>query len=746
MHVHDLRLVELVLRQRVLDGEFAAHVDGHHVGESTSPDGNDRRSAGHSGNGAGGVDLGDGRVARLERDCTIAVAALQVGDDGVRPADVHVGLMLGEVETGQQHAGRDLGVGEHALVDLHLVDQASEAGAADHVDRGDDIVHLRPRVRRADLRAVDVHGQSGCLVLSPRDVIPRARLEVVPEGEHVAAGGADTEAGFAVGVHLEVGRVLAVRARHHGRAAGEFGVGTHPVADRPRIRLRDVVAAGQGHAFAVRDLERLAGLAVNVLRRGVGGAVAGTPGVVGVRVVERVVVQPLRHDLWRHGEGDARRFRRVGLGRGGDRGGAHAGGGHHALGGYRGDAGLGRAPCHGRVQQVRRLECRGQLLRRAQHDLLVAAVDGNGFHRARALRLEGDVLVGERVEVALESAHLIGKLRDLRGGQIRVRSRHRRSDLRVHRVGIGLQRGDLGDHEPDLVHVAHALGDALQAHGRLGHLVSALLARINQERVAGLEGVVRGIVERVGHPCVVRPAQEAAGLLARVDHRPVAFDRGGQRKVAGLMLGAGVQRGAKALCLTRLDQPGEVGGMGRRRGVADVQVGDAQRQVELVDEAVHRAGGLQRHVVDIPYRVDQVERVGAEAALVDADVRLIEPALVHQMLDELAQEVGPHAPPALGSDRVFLGLHRPVLPVREVAVPGRDAVYHDLVADAESLVERHPLVEVGEVVGEPAPALGPLHHRRVVDGVGAVGLAGPCVLVDSGCDGVAADGLVQFHA
>ena len=71
--------------------------------------------------------------------------------------------MLGEVETGQQHAGRDLGVGEHALVDLHLVDQASEAGAADHVDRGDDIVHLRPRVRRADLRAVDVHGQSGCL-------------------------------------------------------------------------------------------------------------------------------------------------------------------------------------------------------------------------------------------------------------------------------------------------------------------------------------------------------------------------------------------------------------------------------------------------------------------------------------------------------------------------------------------------------------------------------------------------------
>ena len=181
MHVRDLRLVELVLRQRVLDGEFAAHVDGHHVGESTSPDGNDRRSAGHSGNGAGGVDLGDGRVARLERDCTIAVAALQVGDDGVRPADVHIGLMLGEVETGQQHAGRDLGVGEHALVDLHLVDQASEAGAADHVDRCDDIVHLRPRVRRADLRAVDVHGQSGCLVLSPRDVIPRARLEVVPE-------------------------------------------------------------------------------------------------------------------------------------------------------------------------------------------------------------------------------------------------------------------------------------------------------------------------------------------------------------------------------------------------------------------------------------------------------------------------------------------------------------------------------------------------------------------------------------
>ena len=212
------------------------------------------------------------------------------------------------------------------------------------------------------------------------------------------------------------------------------------------------------------------------------------------------------------------------------------------------------------------------------------------------------------------------------------------------------------------------------------------------------------------------------------------------------MLGAGVQRGAKALCLTRLDQPGEVGGMGRRRGVADVQVGDAQRQVELVDEAVHRAGGLQRHVVDIPYRVDQVERVGAEAALVDADVRLVEPAIVHQMLDELAQEVGPHAPPALGSDRVSLGLHRPVLPVREVAVPGRDAVYHDLVADAESLVERHPLVEVGEVVGEPAPALGPLHHRRVVDGIGAVGLAGPCVLVDGGCDGVAADGLVQFHA
>ena len=116
------------------------------------------------------------------------------------------------------------------------------------------------------------------------------------------------------------------------------------------------------------------------------------------------------------------------------------------------------------------------------------------------------------------------------------------------------------------------------------------------------------------------------------------------------------------------------------------------------------------------------------------------------MLDQVGQEVGPHIVGDDVAEGIGLGLQHAVLPILDGVVPGGDGVQHDLVANAQLLAEGHPGVKMGVVIGHHAVFLLPTDHGGVVDGVLAVGLAGPGLLLDGGGDGMTADGLVDLHA
>ena len=115
------------------------------------------------------------------------------------------------------------------------------------------------------------------------------------------------------------------------------------------------------------------------------------------------------------------------------------------------------------------------------------------------------------------------------------------------------------------------------------------------------------------------------------------------------------------------------------------------------------------------------------------------------MGDQVLEEVGPHGIGDDVAEGIGLGLQHAVFPVADGVVPGGDGVQHDLVAEPQLLAEADPGIKIGVVVGHDAVFLFPADHGGVVDGVFAVGLAGPGLLLDGGGDGVAADGLVQLH-
>ena len=801
-----LRLVDQHGRQHVGGGHVLLHGDVEHLGGAVARhadlgiaalEGGHEAVLGHLHHGTGIVghvlgldDLEGCRLVESARD-TEGVALVNGLLGGVEQL-LLAGLLLGRE---RRKLRRDLVLGQGAVVDGQLVDDAVEAVAADQVDRDLDavLVVFRPGVEVADLLAVDVHGHALGGVLGPRDAIPGVGLEVAlgAEGQHVAVIGTHAQAAVisAVGVTQAQGECILGILVEQGQALLIQGTERlHPVGDGPALAAvqvhglvgqRDGLALGGVHAHALAH--------AGFLERGsLHGAVVGTgrDPIIGGILLEAVVrdLGGLDIDLRNlddgagHGDLEAGNHRVINLGSGGY--GANAGlyTGHDALGRNRGDIGVGRAPHHATG------ECGGGLELSVQLDALihghgVRAGDGDSgrlCHGARGVA-SLDEGIGELVQAGLEGIGLGVELLHLGGGQVLLGMATGNGHLVIQGVDLVGELGCVALHEHDLVHVAHALGHALEAQRGLGGLhlggqvalvgLDGLLvgAGVHQEAIARLERPVRRVVQRVICPSVVGPAQETGGaLLAGVDHRPVALDGRAQREVARSVTGAGVQRGAQARVVAHLEELIEGVGLGERDVVAHVEVIHAHGQRGVAD-VVHGARGLERLALGVLHGVDQVESLVREAALVDAHVRVVEPTLLFQVLDHGIEEVAPELVAGRGAHGGAVhALELAVLPVLDSLVlerlavvlnPRRDAVEDDLIADAQLLVELDPLVEVREVVVHRTVLVHlPTHHRRVVDLlvvtgriVVGVGLPLPSLLGHRSGDGMAAQLLVESH-
>ena len=256
---------------------------------------------------------------------------------------------------------------------------------------------------------------------------------------------------------------------------------------------------------------------------------------------------------------------------------------------------------------------------------------------------------------------------------------------------------------------------------------------------------MRRIAQRILDPCVVRPAQKAiCSLRGGEENRPVALCRHAVGEAVGEMADAGIDCRPQALPpFAPVCKHAVIFERFCRRLQADADARHAVNQWEILRaEMIHRRRLAQRRTRRACNRVDQIVRFFHVAALIDADINLIIPALFLCMRGKRFQKRRPQLPVSTGTGPRREGLESPLflIVIGHLVSPRDQAVAYNLVAQAKLMAERYPFVEIRKIEGKTLilPAH-PFDHG----GICAIGLPVPRLLHDARRDGMPAKRAVK---